>query len=114
MFERHIVEPADHLCHHLCAARKLHALTSRAAPLAALVCQVPSHACARRLVQQGMSPLESIYLPRIHTQLLPEVVPVEDWATLGSSFHMPPSTVQVPCAALPSCTQLSCSLLACC
>ena len=46
------------------------------------------------MVQQGLSPLESLYLPRIHAQLLPDEVACEEWSTLGSAFEVPPSTLQ--------------------
>ena len=52
-------------------------------------------ACNCRLLQQGAGPLESLYLPRIHTQLLPDIVAYEDWSTQQSGYHLPAGALQV-------------------
>ena len=43
----------------------------------------------------GADPLQAIASPRLHSQLLPDVVGAETHSILGANFYVPGSTIEV-------------------
>lgn len=51
--------------------------------------------CVCRLVAMGQDPLAAVGSPRLHHQLLPDVVHAEDWSAGDLSIHVNNYTLQV-------------------
>ena len=43
----------------------------------------------------GADPLQAIASPRLHSQLLPDVVGAETHSILGANFYVPGTTIEV-------------------
>lgn len=67
-----------------------------------------------RLLLMGADPLQAIASPRLHSQLLPDVVGAEAHSILGANFYVPGTTIEVSDLAGRPVGEKTQNILPCC